>query len=115
LLFGMVVLFLFGASSMGMVISIVTKSQLLASQVAMLSTFLPAFLLSGFLFTISNMPKVIQLATYLVPARYFVLILKGIYLKGVGLQVLAIPTALLVVYWIAALSLAMALFKKKLT
>jgi ABC-2 type transport system permease protein len=115
LLFGMVVLFLLGASSMGMVISIVTKSQLLASQVAMLSTFLPAFLLSGFLFTISNMPKVIQLATYLVPARYFVLILKGIYLKGVGLQVLAIPTALLVVYWIAALSLAMVLFKKKLT
>ena len=115
LLFGMVVLFLMGASSMGMVISIVTKSQLLASQVAMLSTFLPAFLLSGFLFTISNMPKVIQIVTYLVPARYFVLILKGIYLKGVGLEVLAIPTGLLVVYWIAAMSLAIVLFKKKLT
>ena len=58
--------------SMGMAISIVTKSQLLSSQVAMLATFLPSFLLSGFIFTITNMPKVIQVVTYVVPARYFI-------------------------------------------
>ena len=58
LLFGMAAIFLIGALSMGMLISIVTKSQLLASQLAMVATFLPAFLLSGFMFTIANMPAV---------------------------------------------------------
>ena len=70
-------------------ISIVTKSQLLSSQIAVVATFLPAFLLSGFIFTIANMPRAIQMVTYLVPARYFVAVLKGIYLKGVGLEILA--------------------------
>ena len=91
LLFGMAAIFLTGALAMGMLISIVTKSQLLSSQMAVVATFLPAFLLSGFIFTIANMPQVIQMVTYLVPARYFVAILKGIYLKGVGLEILGRP------------------------
>ena len=82
LLFVMAAIFLVGALSLGMLISVVTKSQLLASQLAMVMTFLPAFLLSGFMYAISNMPKAIQLITYLIPARYFVALLKGIYLKA---------------------------------
>jgi ABC-2 type transport system permease protein len=114
LLFGLAMLFLSGALSMGMLISIVTKSQLLSSQVAMVATFLPSFLLSGFMFTIANMPRLIRLITYVVPARYFIVILKGIYLKGVGMEVLVVPTGLLVVYGIVMATLAKVRFKKKL-
>jgi ABC-2 type transport system permease protein len=114
LLFGLAVIFLTGALAMGMVVSIVAKSQLLSSQVAMVATFLPAFLLSGFVFTIANMPQVIQMVTYIVPARYFVAILKGIYLKGVGLEILAGEAGLLVVYGAVMVLLANIKFKKKL-
>jgi ABC-2 type transport system permease protein len=115
LLFGVASLFLIGVLAMGMLISIVTKSQLMASQIAMMATFLPSFLLSGFIFAIVNMPRPIQWITYLVPARYFISVLKGIYLKGVGLEILAGDTLLLVVF--AALMVLMARwkFKKKLT
>ena len=115
LLFGVAAIFLTGALSMGMLVSIVTKSQLVSSQIAMVATFLPAFLLSGFIFTIANMPRVIQVITYLVPARYFVAILKGIYLKGVGLEILAGQVGLLAVYAAAMVLLARLKFKKKLT
>ncbi len=114
LLFGLAMIFLVGALAMGMTISIVTKSQLLSSQVAMVATFLPSFLLSGFMFTIANMPRVIRLITYIVPARYFIVILKGIYLKGVGMEILAVPTGLLAVYGIVMVLLANFRFKKKL-
>jgi ABC-2 type transport system permease protein len=100
---------------MGMLVSILTKSQLLASQVAILATFLPAFLLSGFMFSIADMPRVIQMLTYLVPARYLVLILKAIYLKGVGLEVLAVPAAFLLIYSAVMAILAIVMFKKKLS
>jgi ABC-2 type transport system permease protein len=114
LLFGMAAVFLAGALSMGMAISIVTKSQLLASQLAMVLTFLPSFLLSGFVYAIGNMPGVIQAATYLIPARYFVSILKGIYLKGVGLSVLLGEAALLSAFGAAMVLLANRAFRKKL-
>jgi len=114
LLFGTSALFLVGALSMGMAISIVTKSQLLSSQIAMVATFLPSFLLSGFIFTIANMPQAIQAVTYVVPARYFVVILKGIYLKGVGLEILAGQIILLLIYGAVMLTLAGVKLKKKL-
>ncbi len=114
LLFGMAAVFLAGALALGMVISIVTKSQLLASQLAMVLTFLPSFLLSGFMYAIGNMPTAIQLITYLIPARYFVALLKGIYLKGVGLQILAIEAVLLTLFAIAMVALANVRFEKKL-
>jgi ABC-2 type transport system permease protein len=114
-LFGIAIVFLIGALSMGMLISINTKNQLLASQLAMVSTFLPSFLLSGFMFSIANMPNVIQAVTYIVPARYFVTILKAIYMKGVGLPLLLGEVVLLSIYATAACSLAMVRFKKKLT
>jgi ABC-2 type transport system permease protein len=114
LLFGMAAIFLVGALSLGMLISIVTKSQLLASQLAMVATFLPAFLLSGFMYDIDNMPRTLRLITLAVPARYFVALLKGIYLKGVGLDVLTFEAGLLVVFAAAMLGLANVKFQKKL-
>lgn len=114
LLFAMAAIFLVGALSLGIFISIVTKSQLLASQLAMITTFLPAFLLSGFMFAISNMPKMIQVMTHLIPARYFVALLKGIYLKGIGLNILFIEAILLTLFGVMMFALANVKFRKKL-
>jgi ABC-2 type transport system permease protein len=114
LLFCMAAIFLTGALSLGMLISITMKNQLLASQTAMVATYLPAFLLSGFMFSISNMPKPLQLVTYLIPARYFISMLKGIYLKGSGLRILAPEAALLIVFALVLVVLANLRFKKRL-
>lgn len=113
LLFVLSGFFLAGALNLGMLISIVTKNQLLASQLAMVTTFLPAFLLSGFMYAIYNMPKAIQVLTHLIPARYFVVILKGIYLKGVGLEVLGAQAAFLFIFSFIAVNLAKRKFKKR--
>jgi ABC-2 type transport system permease protein len=114
LLFSMAAIFLAGALSLGMLISIVTKAQLLASQLAMVVTFLPAFLLSGFMYDISNMPNAIQAITHVVPARYFVSLLKGIYLKGIGLELLLLEAVLLAVFGLLVLLAANLVFKKKM-
>jgi len=106
--------FLIGALSMGMLFSIVARSQLLATQLAMMITFLPAFLLSGFVFAIGNMPRPIQVATHVVPARYLVSLLRGIYLKGVGLEVLAGELATLAAFGGAVVFAASRKFRKKL-
>lgn len=74
--------FLFSALGIGLLISTVTKNQLAASQAAQVVGFLPAYILSGFLFEISSMPKVIQLITYIIPARYFVRSLLSVFLVG---------------------------------
>ena len=114
LLFGSSGVFLVGALALGMLISIVAKSQLLASQMAMVLTFLPSFLLSGFMYDIGNMPRGVQIFTYLIPARYFVRILKGIYLKGVGLELLASEFMLLTVFGLIMVFIANIKFKKRL-
>ena len=113
LLFIMTAIFVTGTLSLGMLVSIITRNQLLANQLAMVLTFLPAFLLSGFMFSIASMPRVIQFITLLVPARYFVALLKGIYLKGVGLEVLAGQAALLVGFSAVVMVVAVRMFKKK--
>ena len=114
LLFGMSVLFLIGALSLGMLISIVAKSQRLASQIAMVTTMLPAFLLSGFIFPIDNMPLVIRAITHIITARYFVVILRGIYLKDVGLDVLAGEAGFLAVFGALVIFLSIRKFRKKI-
>jgi ABC-2 type transport system permease protein len=90
--------FLFGALFWGIFVSAVAKTQLMAYQMGILSSFLPAFLLSGFVYSIETMPKVIQVVTLLVPARYVVTIMKGVFLKGVGLRVLSGELGLLALY-----------------
>ena len=107
-------IFLFGGLSTGILISIATRTQVIASQVAMLGSFLPAFLLSGFIFSISNMPAPLQVVTYIIPARYFVTILKGIFLKGIGLQFLLWETGLLAIYGILVFLLAVKKFRKRI-
>jgi ABC-2 type transport system permease protein len=77
-------LYLSVALSLGLWISNVTKSQLMANQIAILTTYLPSLLLSNFVFPVINMPKFLQLITLFVPARYFIDILSGIYLRNVG-------------------------------
>ena len=114
LLFGMSIVFLTGALSLGILISIVAKGQRLASQIAMVSTMLPAFLLSGFIFPIDTMPLPIRTITHVVTARYFVTILRGIYLKDVGLDILAAEAAFLAVFGIVVLALAVRKFRKKI-
>jgi ABC-2 type transport system permease protein len=91
-------LFLVGALFWGILISALSRSQLVAYQIAMLTSFLPAFLLSGFIFAIENMPIPIQVITHLFPTRYFVTMLKGIFLRGVGLEVLYLEAGLLAAY-----------------
>ncbi len=91
-------LFCFGALCWGILLSTITRNQVIAYQLSMISSFLPAFLLSGFIYSIDNMPPVIQLVSRIVPARYFVTILKGIFLKGVGVQILWAELLALLLY-----------------
>lgn len=114
LLFGMSAMFLVGALSLGILISIVTRNQRLASQLAMVATMLPAFLLSGFIFPIDNMPVVIRGITHIITARYFVIILRGIYLKDVGLDILAPEACFLAVFGCVVIALAIRKFRKKI-
>jgi ABC-2 type transport system permease protein len=87
-LFGASALFLFVVLALGFWISVRARSQLVASQVAMVATFMPAFLLSGFIFPLDQMPLQIRFLSYFVPARYYDTILKGVFLKGVGVGAL---------------------------
>ncbi len=114
LLFLVSSIFLFGGLSFGILISVATKSQLLASQVAMVTSYLPAFLLSGFMFSIANMPQPLQLMTRIIPARYFVSLIKDIFLKANPLKFLAFDTLLLSVFGILAFAMANRKFKKKI-
>ena len=114
LLFGIAAVFLVGALSLGMLFSVAARSQLPASQMAMAFTFLPSYLLSGFVFSIDSMPPAVRAVTYLVPSRYFVKVIKGIYLKGVGLGTLALDTALLLVFGAATLLAATRLIRMKI-
>ena len=75
-----------GALGIGLFISSVAETQQVAFQAAMLASFLPTFMLSGFIFPISSMPPFLQIVTYAVPARYFLRALRAIVLKGAGLE-----------------------------
>jgi ABC-2 type transport system permease protein len=114
LLFSLASLFLLGAICQGVVVSIITKNQLLSSQISIILSYLPTFILSGFIYPISNMPQVIQSITYVVPGRYFVAILKGIYSKGIGMEILWIEALLLAIYAAAMTFWAYRRFKKRI-
>jgi ABC-2 type transport system permease protein len=99
-------LFLIGALGLGLLVSTLADSQQVAFQVAALAAFLPTLLLSGFIFPISSMPGWLQAITYLVSARYFLVVLRGIVLKGTGLLVFWPDLAALVAFAVAVLALA---------
>ena len=99
-------LFLAGALGLGLLISSVADTQQVAFQAALLVSFLPTLMLSGFIFPISSMPRFLQLVTYAVPARYFLIALRGVVLKGVGLEALGRELAALAAFALAVLALA---------
>lgn len=105
--------FLAGALSQGIFISIVARSQLMASQLATLSTFIPAILLSGFIYPIFNMPKALQTITYFIPARYYITILRALFLKGIGITDLWDETIFLFLFAAFMINLAVRRFRKK--
>jgi len=107
-------IFLIGSLSWGLFVSVVAKSQIQASQISVISAFLPSFLLSGFIYPIENMPVVLQALTFIVPARYFVEILKGLFLQGVGLTVLWPQVLALVIYAVLIFNLARKRFTKRI-
>jgi len=114
LLFGFASVFLCGVLFFGMMLSIRLKSQVLANQVALFATYLPTLMLSGFVFSIHNMPPPIQVITYIVPARYFIAAMRGIFLKGIGLEILGLNLALLLIYTALMVVLALRHMRFKL-
>jgi ABC-2 type transport system permease protein len=107
-------IFLSCAFFWGILISTLARSQLQAYQLGILSSFLPSMLLSGFIYAIENMPPAIQAVTYLVPARYFAEIIKGIFLKGVGFNVLWPDILFLAVFSSTVFLLATRRMRRKL-
>src|ERR1017187_10290514 len=101
--------------SLGFFISVIAGSQLAASQIALLVTFLPAFLLSGFLYAIEQMPVVLQWITRILPARYYVSVLKKVFLKGTPTASLYPDLVPLAVFTIMLALLATRAFHKRLT
>jgi ABC-2 type transport system permease protein len=99
-------LYLAGALGLGLMISTVAESQQVAFQIAVLASFLPTMMLSGFVFPIASMPAPIRAITYVVPARYFVVALRSIVLKGADLSVFWIDVVALAVYATFMLTLA---------
>jgi ABC-2 type transport system permease protein len=107
-------MFLLTVLMLGFWISAATKSQLLASQFSLLATLLPSFLLSGFGFPISQTPAVVRAMSYLVPARYYVMLLKNIFLKGAGIASQWQPLMALGLFAVLISFVAMRSFRKVL-
>jgi ABC-2 type transport system permease protein len=107
-------LFLIGALFWGILISALSRTQLVAYELAMLTSFLPAFLLSGFVFAIENMPIPIQVVTHLFPTRYFIAILKGIFLRGVGMEILYLQVGFLAAYGVLVFLVAVKRLRQKI-
>ena len=92
------ILFLIGTCTFGLVISGATRIQVLSIQVAMIATYLPTILLSGFIFPIKNMPVLLQAITYIIPARYMIALIKGIALKGLAASLLSTQIIFMAVF-----------------
>ena len=97
----------------GLFISSVSHTQAMAFQAGTVTSMLPAILLSGFVFPIRSMPEVLQYVTYLVPARYYLVILRGIILKGAGLGQYVDQLTLLIIYGMVVFALASILRRRK--
>ena len=101
-------MFLIGGVGTGLLVSTLADSQQMALQASMLVAFLPTLILSGFIFPITSMPKAIQYVTTIVPARYFLVALRAIVLKGLGLSSLWAPLGALALYAVVVLGLSAA-------
>ena len=108
-------LFLVGALGLGLLISSVADTQQVAFQAALLVSFLPTLMLSGFIFPIASMPRFLQLVTYAVPARYFLIALRGVVLKGSGIAAFAVDLAALAAFAVVVLALASVRLRRQWT
>ena len=106
-------LYVFVAISIGLLLSTAIKNQLVANQTAILITYLPSFLLSNFVFPITNMPKALQLITYFVPAKYYISILSDIFLRDVGFTAVWTDYAVLAAIPVILTSINYLLLKKE--
>jgi len=107
-------LFMLVSLGMGLLISVVAKNQFVAGQISIIITFLPAFILSGFIFQISSMPAAIQLITHIIPARYYVAILQTLFLAGDIWPIVLTNSAALAVMMVIFLGLARRKMQKRL-
>ena len=108
-----IALFLVGAQAQGLLISTIAQSQQVAFQIALLSSLLPTMILSGFIFPISSMPPVVQAITHIVPARYFLVALRSVVLKGTGIAAFWQDLAALAIFAAVALGLASLRLKRE--
>jgi ABC-2 type transport system permease protein len=108
------IIYIIAALSIGILISTLVRTQQVAMMAAQLTTMLPSVMLSGFIFEIKNMPKVLQYISYVVPARYFLLIIRGIMLKGSSINVLWTEAIFLVLLTLILLSVAAKRFELKI-
>jgi ABC-2 type transport system permease protein len=111
---GASMLYLLVALSIGLLISSVVKSQFVASQIAILATFLPAMMLSGFLFDLRSMPQAVRIVTYILPARYYVALLQTIFLAGDVWTVIVPNASVLAAMAFVLLAMARLATQKKL-
>jgi ABC-2 type transport system permease protein len=108
-----IALFLVGAQGQGLLISTVASTQQVAFQLALLSSFLPTFILSGFIFPITSMPAAVQAITHIVPARYFVAALRSVVLKGTNIDVVWTQLGALVIFASVMLGLSALRLKRE--
>jgi len=114
LLFALCFLFLLTTLGLGLFVSTISKNQQQAMVTAVFFVMMPMVFLSGFVFPIENMPTVIQVVTYLLPLRYFYTIIRGIFLKGVGIAALWDEALALLIFGLVILILSAVRFSKKL-
>ncbi|MGQ9799356.1 MAG: ABC transporter permease [Ignavibacterium sp.] len=107
-------LFLFASTSLGIFISVVSDSQQIAFTLGTFISFLPSVILSGFIFSIDNMPLLVQIITNITPAKFFIVILRNIMLKGVGYETYFMQLIYLMIFALIPLTLATIISKKKL-
>jgi ABC-2 type transport system permease protein len=114
LLFVMIIVFVYASLSVGVFISALTKTQQVAMMASMIVTMLPSFLLSGFIYRISLLPKLLQIISYIVPAKYFLVVIRGIMLKGTGLAYLYPQPLFLLIFGTILIVFSVQKFKTRL-
>jgi ABC-2 type transport system permease protein len=114
LVFGAALLFLIGMLGQGLLVSVITRNQQVATQIGVVTSMLPTMLLSGFLFPVDNMPAPLQLLSAVIPARYFIVVLRGVLLKGNGADVLWPNLVAMAGFALLMIALSSARFKRRL-
>jgi ABC-2 type transport system permease protein len=106
--------YLIGVLGLGILVSTGTETQMSAMLAAIMASMLPSILLSGFIFPINQMPRALQVITIVVPARYFIEILRDIYLKGLGIEYFWKETLYILLFGFTTLVIAARRFQKRL-